>query len=356
MKLAIKINECIELLKSYGIRDRSGLVARKVPVKGKYGYFMRTVYVRPELIHNPKRNNTQKQKEEYYEDLPKLLDEISRFTFDGKNEDEVFEMTRKMGKANSLAFKGKKFHTEEENSINQKIYDIKEKYCEDLAEYYVNNKLNCKHLIVEHEKNQWKASVLYIRDSKTGIQLSFHGYENKRNVNIEITHNSDVWDGVKNAFEYTESEYKEAVKNKHLVDEFYKDYVNYANDYFNKKLNGMIQILVKSKRFDKLIQEDIKKGTIKGKDDLDVGVYLDIDTPDDFSDVFADDYMNYVEKSKLKLKVNIKDSNKTLSYNGLENIKKYITVELGKKEIFLKKFFEENFEEMERNFILDENS
>lgn len=356
MRFCIKLdNEIIEILKSYGIRDRAGLVPRKVPVKGKNGYFMRTVWVRPELVENPYKHKLEEHPEEYREDLPKLLDELSNFNFDGKDEKTVFEMTRKMGKANNMAIKGNHLRlNEEERIINEKIYNVKRLFCENLAEYYVKNKLNCKWLKVEEEKN-FDGNVLYVRDSATGIQISFHGYNNEKGVDIDVTNDPKIWDGILNSFEYTEKEYKEARKQKENVEKFKKEFVNYASGFYKNKLHSTIQKILKSKRVDKMLQDDIKEGSIKSKEELEISVSLSM--PDSFykdEEIYINNFMDDIKRASISIKVSKKDSYKYL--RGADNIKKLIFAELEKLSLSPKKIFTENFDEMEKGFILGEIS
>ena len=314
------------------------------------------MYVRPELIENPYKHKLIEHPEEYREDLPKLLNELSNFTFDGKDEKTVFEMTRKMGKANNMAIKGNHLRlNEEEKALNDKIYSVKHNFCENLAEYYVKNKLNCKWLKVEEEEDLLGENVLYVRDSKTGIQISFHGYNNDKGVDIDITHDPNVWDGILNAFEYTEKEYKEARKQKEGVENFKKEFVNYASGFYNNKLQSTIQKVLKSKRVDKMLQDDIKDGKINSKDELQVDVRLI--PPDSYyhdEDIYINDFMDYVKRSTISISITKKDSWKSL--RGAESIKKMIYAELEKLSLSPKKIFTDNFEEMEKGFILGEIS
>lgn len=348
MKLCIKINNCLDLIKSYGIRDRSGLVPRKVPVKGKYGYYTKTVYVRPELIENPEKHTYKEHPEEYDEDLPKLLDELKHFDFNGMSEEEVFEMTRKMGKANSMAFKGDENRfTPKEIEINNKIYPIKEEFTENLAEYYVKNKLNAKWLVVN--KGEYD-DVLYVRDNKSGIQISFHGYKNKKNVDIEITNDESVWDGVENAFEYSKEEYQIAKQRKNLRDIFKNDYINFVSNYFNTKLKETFSTIINNKRVENMLQNDKKKGMINDKSELEIGIK--IYPPTSWKrdrELFIDNYIGYMKDAKMIVEIN-----NHISDDTKETIVKFIYSELGKKGISLRKLLKDNFNEIEKEFILGE--
>ena len=348
MKFCIKLASCKELLKSYGIRDRSGLVPRKVPVKGKYGYYTKTVYVRPELIEKPEKHSYKEHPEEYDEDLPKLLNELKHFDFNGKSEKEVFEMTRKMGKANSMAFKRNENRlTPKEIEINEQIYPIKEEFTENLAEYYVENKLNAKWLVVN--KGEYD-DVLYVRDNRSGVQISFHGYKNKKNVDIEITNDESVWDGVENAFEYSKEEYQIAKQRKNLRDIFKNDYIDFVSDYFNKKLNETLTAILNNKRVENMLQNDKKKGLINNKSELIVRAKIDPPkTWNEDRELFIDNYIDYMKDARI-----IVDIDNNISKDTKSNIQNFIYSELGKKGIVLRKIFKDNFDEIEKSFILGE--
>jgi hypothetical protein len=343
-----------KIAKSLGIRDMSKLIPKKVPVRSKNGYYIKTVYVRPELIDNPYKHKLDDFPEAYREDLPKLLDELQNFDFNKKNEIEVFEMVRKMGKANHMAIKGNHLRlNDEEKKVNDKIYSVKRDFCENLAEYYVNNKLNCKWLKLEQEKN-YNSNVLYVRDSKTGIQISFHGYNNEKGVDIDITKDPNIWDGIVNAFEYSEDEYKEAKKQKEITERFKRDFVNYASNFYEKILSDTVQKALKSKRVDNMLQEDFKDKALQSKDDLQVEIRLSM--PDQYYndvDLYVDDFMNYINKAKINIKLSSKTSSRYL--RGGESIKKMILVALEKQSLSPIKVFNDNFEEMEKGFLLEED-